>query len=187
MRIDYHFGHYMKVLLDEIFGKENFRNEIIVNRSKIAREGLSINKFAQRTDTIFYYTKTANFIFNGYKRPRKCSYCGAEKQQVWIPMHSPSEYKIPERTILGKVLLPPKGRHWSFSQDKIDKYTKEKRIRINKDITYLNIKGEKVIGMPEYLQSEHEPADSDWTDIPGYAWLYNYPTENSEFVLERII
>ena len=34
MRIDYHFGHYMKTLLDEIFGKKNFRNEIIINRTK---------------------------------------------------------------------------------------------------------------------------------------------------------
>ncbi|RLJ06903.1 MAG: site-specific DNA-methyltransferase, partial [Candidatus Aenigmatarchaeota archaeon] len=57
VRIDYHFGHYVKVLMDEIFGRENFRNEIVVNRSRIAREGPSINKFAQRTDSIFYYTK----------------------------------------------------------------------------------------------------------------------------------
>ncbi len=34
MRSNYHFGHYMKVLLDEVFGKENFQNDIIVNRVK---------------------------------------------------------------------------------------------------------------------------------------------------------
>ncbi len=34
VRIDYHFGHYLKIIMDEIFGKENFRNEIIVNRVK---------------------------------------------------------------------------------------------------------------------------------------------------------
>ena len=55
MRIDYHFGHYMKVLLDEIFGKENFRNEIIINRTKKVFEG--INRFNTATDSVFSILK----------------------------------------------------------------------------------------------------------------------------------
>ncbi|MGI6768756.1 MAG: DNA methyltransferase [Bacilli bacterium] len=34
VRLDYHFGHYIKVIMDEVFGKNNFRNEIIINRFK---------------------------------------------------------------------------------------------------------------------------------------------------------
>jgi adenine specific DNA methylase Mod len=34
LRIDFHWGHYIKTILDEIFGKDNFRNEIIINRTK---------------------------------------------------------------------------------------------------------------------------------------------------------
>jgi len=187
VRIDYHFGHYVKVIMDEVFGKENFVNEIVVNRSRIAREGPSINKFAQRTDSVFYYNRSNRFIFNGFKRPRKCLACGQDKEPKWIAMHSPGEYKTPYRTFWGEKLLPPKGRHWSFMQEKIDNFIKEKRLRMNEDTVYIDIKGRKVKGMPEYLQSEFEPADSNWTDIPGYAWLWGYPTENSEQLLERII
>src|SRR5581483_6858344 len=34
VRLDYHFGHYIKVVMDEVFGEQNFRNEIVINRFK---------------------------------------------------------------------------------------------------------------------------------------------------------
>jgi adenine specific DNA methylase Mod len=34
VHLDWHCGHYVKIMLDEIFGKDNFRNEIIVNRGR---------------------------------------------------------------------------------------------------------------------------------------------------------
>lgn len=62
VHIDWHVGSYVKVLLDEIFGKGNFRNEIIWKR-----RGGALNNyraFGSMTDTIYWYTKSENYTFN---------------------------------------------------------------------------------------------------------------------------
>lgn len=63
---DWHAGHYLKVMLDNIFGKENFRNEIVWCYSS---GGRSKTSFPKKHDTIFVYSKTNNFIFNPIKVP----------------------------------------------------------------------------------------------------------------------
>ena len=61
VHLDYHIGHYVKILMDEIFGEENFRNEIVWKRSTThADAGFYGNNF----DTIFFYTKGQGYIFN---------------------------------------------------------------------------------------------------------------------------
>lgn len=60
VHLDYHIGHYAKVLLDEIFGEDNFRNEIIWKRSTAHSDS---SGFANLHDSIFYYTKTDDSIF----------------------------------------------------------------------------------------------------------------------------
>ena len=54
LHLDWHIGHYAKLLLDEIFGEENFVNEIIWYYST---QGRPVDKFAQKHDTIFIYAK----------------------------------------------------------------------------------------------------------------------------------
>lgn len=58
---DWHVGHYVKTILDEIFGKENFGSEIIFKRTlgHHLATGLDVS-----TDSIFWYTKTKNFIYH---------------------------------------------------------------------------------------------------------------------------
>lgn len=58
---DWHCGHYIKVLCDEIFGRENFRNEIIWNYRGTTN---SKTQFAKKHDTIYFYGKTDSNIFN---------------------------------------------------------------------------------------------------------------------------
>ena len=62
VHIDWHVGHYVKLLLDEIFGKQNLQNEIIWN---YVSGGVSQNSFAKKHDTIYSYLKsTSDHIFN---------------------------------------------------------------------------------------------------------------------------
>ncbi|MEM4067874.1 MAG: DNA methyltransferase [Candidatus Micrarchaeaceae archaeon] len=190
VRFDYHYSHYIKCIMDEIFGYENFKNEIVVNRTKKIFEG--INRFATATDSLFFYSKSNSLDFNGFKKERT--------EQKWIQMHSPGirwskvsgklegrisreNIKIEDgneytraRIILGKEMLPPEGRHWTFTQERLEQYEKEGRIRINPES-----------GRPEYLTASEEIVDSNWTDIPGYSFTTGYPTENSEQLLERVI
>lgn len=58
---DYHASHYVKVLLDEIFGDKNSVNEIVWCYSS---GGVSKKCFAKKHDSIFFYKKTENYLFN---------------------------------------------------------------------------------------------------------------------------
>lgn len=63
VHLDWHIGHYVKILLDEIFGEENFINEIIW---KYAGARTSKRSFGKKHDTIFWYSKEHNdkYVFN---------------------------------------------------------------------------------------------------------------------------
>lgn len=61
VHIDWHVGHYVKVLMDEIFGKENFVNEIVWHYSGA---GTPKGCWARRHDNLFLYAKGSNYTFN---------------------------------------------------------------------------------------------------------------------------
>jgi adenine-specific DNA-methyltransferase len=68
VHLDWHQGHYVKVLLDEIFGSDRFLNEIVwwyYNKY----QG-NINRFASNHDVIFWYSKSNSYIFNRQKEIR---------------------------------------------------------------------------------------------------------------------
>jgi len=66
VHLDWHVAHYVKVMMDEIFGYENFRNEIVWC---YAGGGISKKDFPNKHDIIFRYTKTDNYVFNVQYRP----------------------------------------------------------------------------------------------------------------------
>ena len=68
VHLDYHIGHYVKILLDEVFGEDNFRNEIIWHYYN-KMQG-NINRFASNHDTIFIYSKSSEYIFAPIKEKR---------------------------------------------------------------------------------------------------------------------
>lgn len=185
VRLDYHFGHYIKVILDEAFGKENFRNEIIINRVK--KQLRNLTKFNQSTESLFFYTKSGEYNFNEVNINRVCQFCGTLRNPVWRSMDSPGLRQPPERSFFGKTYLPPDGRHWSYTQVKIDAFIKEGRIKIDENSSYVDLHGERITGAPKILQTDEIPIDNNWTDIKGYALSTPYPTENSEELLKRVM
>ena len=68
VHLDYHIGHYVKILLDEVFGEDNFRNEIVWHYYN-KMQG-NINRFASNHDTIFIYSKSSEYIFAPIKEKR---------------------------------------------------------------------------------------------------------------------
>lgn len=56
IHLDWHIGHYVKLLLDEIFGEENFKNEIVW--CYLINKGNFTDKYPPRHDTIFFYSKS---------------------------------------------------------------------------------------------------------------------------------
>jgi len=184
VRCDYNGNWIVRPLMNEIFGKENFRNEIFVKRGYVPK-GLT-NQYSTGIDSIFFYAKDKSQIaFKGAKRKIK------EEDRQWISLDMPGQrksYELQVRYIFGEPWLPPKGQHWGLSQAKISEYEKLGWIRINTGRKYVDTEGKEVQGMPEYLKEPELLLDTNWTDIKSYE-THNtfFPTENSEILLKRII
>jgi DNA modification methylase len=66
LHCDPHASHYLKVMVDEVFGSANFRNEIVWRRT--GAHGKT-RRFAPIHDTLLFYTKTNDYVWNAVKRP----------------------------------------------------------------------------------------------------------------------
>lgn len=64
VHLDSHVGHYLKIVLDDIFGKDNFINEIIWRYGKMSN---ALKRYPQNHDNIYFYSKGSNYIFNPIK------------------------------------------------------------------------------------------------------------------------
>jgi adenine specific DNA methylase Mod len=189
VRCDHNGNMYVRILMNEIFREENFRNEIIINRFQKSSEA-----FTTTTESLFLYSLTELFKLNQLQKPRECIFCHKPLESKWQWAHSAGESKIPRYFIVDgeKVLLyPPKGRHWTNSQEKIDKLIKERRIKINKSLSYVDSRGGKINYIPEKLQDSNVIIDNNWTDLPGYEFgvftKEKFSTQNSEILLRRVI
>ena len=167
VRMDYRFGHSIKLLMDEIFGKDNFRNEIIVNRTQeFFKSSRGIKKFMVDTDSLFFYTKGTNYVFREIRIERE--------EEKWWEITLPGDSFGDEfRVVLGKKFKAPAGRKWGLKQEQIEEYEKMGKIKIENGKVY-------------YAPIE-KTLKSNWTDIPGYSRTTDYPTENAKEVLERVI
>jgi adenine-specific DNA-methyltransferase len=173
IRFDQYWSHYVKVIADEIFGKENFQNDIAVKRiyKNFTNQGRVSLQIA--TDSLFLYFKSKETAF--YDIAHKLE---EERAGYWRRIDDSSGVRNPpERVILGKTYHPPAGKHFKFGQEKMDLMFKAGKIRINEK------------GRPEYWvePTDEKPLTSNWTDISGYSFTTGYPTENSEELLERCI
>lgn len=64
VHLDWHIGHYVKILMDEIFGEDNFRNEIVWG---YRIQGVGKGCWARKHDTLYYYCKSDDAVFNPEK------------------------------------------------------------------------------------------------------------------------
>ncbi len=170
VHLDWHIGHYVKILMDEVFGEENFRNEIIVKRTKKSiRENEFVKALNVANDSIFYYVKNDDVLL---APPTRYS----SKQERWHSFDAPEirtgmDYELFEKT-------PPSNRHWMRSKEVADKWIEEGKLRPNPKT-----------GKPEYkLDATDEMlCDSLWDDISAYSFQNDYATEKNPELISRII
>ena len=178
VRCDYNGNMYVRLLMNQVFREENFRDEITIRKANI--QGPIYKRFNPALESLYLYSKTEATSINPQYKKRK----GETK---WINMHSPKEnVERNEIYVKEEKFIAPKGRHWTFSQGKVNKLLEENRIRVI-DKKYIDVFGNKQKRMPQYFMSEFEVLDSNWTDIPGYSQTQGFPTENSEILLKRVI
>ena len=188
VHLDYHIGHYVKILLDEIFGEDNFRNEIIWKR-----KGGNLGQTSQYgiiTDSIFYYTKSSEYLFKtplvkdgqeNYIKRFKYEDENGRKYRL-SPINSPSY--SPSLIYEYKGYLPP-SNGWSISKETMERYEAEGRLYFPPD------KSQR-IQRKQYLDEwEGSPVQNLWTDIyvvnPVAEERIGYATQKPEALLERII
>ena len=119
VHLDWHVGHYAKCVLDEVFGYENFRNEIIWERTYGAGSSKAIsNKYPSNTDTILYYTKSTEFIFNKQYKPysegalkRYDKTDDNGQRYKWANMKSYSEKRLRDLIERGEAKFNPNAKH----------------------------------------------------------------------------
>lgn len=81
VHLDWHVGHYVKLLLDEVFGKENFRNEVIWS---YVSGGVSDRFFARKHDTLFFYSKGPRYYFNVQKERDEAKVAKLSKDKIFV-------------------------------------------------------------------------------------------------------
>lgn len=169
MRMDHHYSHLARCLLDEIFGREAYRNEMIVSRTRTLK-GES-GRFHAATESVFFYAKGDN-TFNGFR------ILLPEKEWEWVEMHMTGERKNKDLLtieVMGRKFKAPEGRRWVLSQESLNNAVGRGLVKIDEEKN-----------QPLFLNKYYSPG-SNWTDIPGYSKKWNYPTENSEELLERVV
>ena len=180
-------SHYLKLMMDAIFGTDDFRNEIIWQRTTSHSDAKRLGKVH---DIVLFYTKRPEFTWNSIFQPLNPEYVenyyryqdtdGRRFMSADLSGAGPG----PSRTFGERgSIAPPTGRHWMYDEGGI-----ERLLEVDKIFWTRN-------GVPRlkvYLD-EHPgmPAHDVWTDVlPLRSWhkeRLGYPTQKPEALLERII
>ena len=182
-------SHYLKVMMDVIFGIENFRNEIIWKRSDAkGNSGQGAQHYGRNTDTILFYSKGSTITFNQQYTPLTEEYV---KQFYRHVDDDGRRYKLdnmlgPGGAAKGNPYYEVMGvsRHWRYSRERMQQLIEEGRVIQTKPGTVPMFK--------RYLdESKGVPVGNLWTDISllrGHSTeKLGYPTQKPVALLERIL
>ncbi|HEX5412804.1 MAG TPA: site-specific DNA-methyltransferase [Terriglobia bacterium] len=134
VHLDWHLGHYAKVVLDEVLGQDNFLNEII--RVKCNPKNYTSKSFGNIHDVVYSYSKAEEHIWNKVLAPASHKELedgfpliekGTGRRYTTVPLHAPG-VRNGETGKRWKGLPPPKGRHWAFLHRQLDNFESEGRV-----------------------------------------------------------
>ena len=189
VHLDENMAFHIKIVMDEVFGKENFRNWI--TRKKCNPKNYTRKTYGNVSDYILFYTKSDNYVWNrpveGWtveRADKEYQYIEKETGRRYkkVPVHAPGtrngQTGMPWR---GK--LPPPGKHWQFPPQTLDE---------------MDVRGEiywSPNGNPRrkiYLDtSEGVPIQDIWMEFRDAhnqnIEITGYPTEKNPALLARII
>lgn len=180
-------SHYLKVVLDTIFGAQSFRNEVVWKRTSAHSDA---KRYGAVHDSIFFYSKSGTkWTWNKQHLPRDVSALNTHDiarepdGRIYRLGDMSAAGQGPPRRFGDKVLEPPVGNHWRFSQENIDRLLAEGRIVFTRN------------GKPRYkryLDETPGPVVQDvWTDLQpinsGAQEALGYPTQKPVALLERVI
>ncbi|NWA36649.1 site-specific DNA-methyltransferase [Pseudomonas reactans] len=186
-----HIGHQMlfhlKIILDEVFGSDNFRNMIV--RKKCSSKNYTRKQFPNLNDYILFYGKSSEITFENPGMPAEKSWISKEynkedERGVYklVPIHAPG-IRNGETGMVWKGMSPPAGKHWQLTPSKLDILDANGEIHWSKNgnprrKVYLT--EDKKLPLTDYWDQFR---DAHHQSIP----ITGYPTEKNFDMLKKII
>ena len=134
VHLDNKMAFTIKLLMDEIFGENNFR--AFITRKKCSTKNYTRNTYGNISDYIMFYTKSNSYTWNrpyepwDYERMLEEYPCTDEKtgrRYKKVPVHAPG-IRNGETGKEWHGMLPPKGKHWQYTPQKLDELDKNGEI-----------------------------------------------------------
>ena len=184
VHIDVKMEHHVRLLMDAVFGPENFRNSIA--RIKCNPKNFMRYGYGNFRDTILFYSMSPDQItWNPQKEPLTFDeiaefypYTDATgRRYTTTPLHAPGVTENGPTGQPWRNIPPPPGRHWRYTPDKLEELDADGKIEWS---TQRN---------PRLIRYAHESEGK----LPQDVWEYkdpqrpNYPTQKNVKMLERII
>lgn len=189
VHLDWKKGHYIKAVLDEIFGEHNFLNDVAWQSTTAAK--FQTVGFPRTFSNIYIYRKTDKYYFDKQYKDFDPSYIKAFYK--YRDEESNERYRISDFTQNGSgparnfgpkgMISPPRGKHWIWKQAGIDEGLRKGSIVFSST---------GYPGLKRYLKDRKgNPIRDIWSDIkdigPQSLERFDYPTQKPEQLLERII
>jgi len=181
-------SHYLKLLLDAVFGPQCFVNEIIWQRS--TAHNMPTKGYVRANDVILFFTKSPDAPFNQqyteYSPQQMKRYRRDETGHLYKAENLTFSTANRKRQFEWRGTKPPANRSWGASLEQLEKWYQEGRILLKRDGT------PRLDGLKVYLKDmPGSPVTTNWTDIPRIGNTskerLGYPTQKPETLLERII
>jgi len=188
VHVDWRVGHFVKLVLDDILGRDAFTNQIIWRRTGMHA---SADQFGPIHDMLFYYRKTPSAIWNKSYEPYTKDYMDewfkhsdkSGRQYGLTVLSAPGERKGTAAHYEWKGKWPPPGRHWGIKKERLAELEAQGMVEYSST------------GLPyirKYLDESPGKATQDlFLDISHLkstsAQKEDFPTQKPELLLERLI
>ncbi len=180
--------HYLKLLMDAVFGAGNFLNEIVWQRTSAHNDP---SRFGRIGDRLLFVSKsrrekTFNPVMGDLSEAQRCRYKYEDDNGVYKAEQLTAPHFSSTRTVEWRGVHPGNNRQWRFGIEELERLYGEGNILCRRDGL------PRKDGLKEYLhESGGAPAQDIWTDIPRIANTSSerigYPTQKPLALLERII
>ena len=188
VHLDAKMAFAIKVVMDEVFGRNRFRNWI--TRRKCNPKNYTRNSFGSVCDFILFYTKNDRYVWNPqhetWNDERAKEYRYVEKETgrrfMKVPVHAPGT-RNGETGKPWRDRLPPSGKHWQYTPNQLEEMDQRGEI-----VWSLNGNPRRKV----YLDSSKGVRVQDlWLDMPDARnqniKITGYPTEKNYDLLKRIV
>jgi adenine-specific DNA-methyltransferase len=188
--------------MNGIFGKENFRNEIVVGRTKTApyigtspeKAGVYFKSLMAVYDNLYLYSKSENF-YNKFSE----GIITEKREAYWKDFKTFFDRDYNRYELLG--IIPEEGCSWmwrkEYAEQAVKNYQEYLKIaekenitleeyweRTRKKLDFIRKEGNTI---KYWVSPEKKVSHNNWTDLEGYGRNWHFQTENSEILLKRVI